>query len=75
MMCIFLAALSLKWKVICRLSSMLYFNQINLWRLLAPLQEEIDIYPYGLFWTKFNAEQLLFEGFLDAMRIFSSFEP
>ncbi len=29
----------------------------------------------GTFWTKSNFEQLLFEAFLDAMRIFGSIQP
>ncbi len=42
---------------------------------LAPLQGETDKCVYGLFCTKFNSEQLLFEAFFDVMRIFGSFEP
>ncbi len=42
---------------------------------LAPLQGNIDICLSGLFWTKFNAEQLLLEGFLAMMRTFETVEP
>ncbi len=36
---------------------------------------EIDICARILFWTKFNFDQLLFEAFFDAMRIFGSVQP
>ncbi len=48
------------------------FNHIKLSIHLVPLQGKIDICPRVLFWTKFHAEELLFEGFLAAMRIFGS---
>ncbi len=35
--------------------------------------KEIDIHAGGLFCTKFNSELLLFEAFLDVMRIFGRF--
>ncbi len=38
-------------------------------------QWEIDISAQELFCAKFNSEQLLFEGFFDAMRNFGSVEP
>ncbi len=52
-----------------------YFQHVNLLRPLAPPLGEINISARGLFCTKFNSEQLLFEAFLDAMRIFGSAEP
>ncbi len=61
--CVFLAVLGPKWKVICHFSAMLYFNHINLSSPLSPFQGEIDIRPRGLFQMKFNAKELLLEGF------------
>ncbi len=34
----------------------------------------IDIRTHGLFWTKFNSEQLLLEALFDAMCIFGNVE-
>ncbi len=48
---------------------------MNLSSFLTPLQGEIDICAQRLFCTKLNSEQLLFEAFLDMMRIFGSVEP
>ncbi len=73
--CVFLAALSPKFKVIFSFSIILYFDNINLSRPLSPLWEVIDICACGLFWAKFNSEKLLFEAFFAAMRIFGSVEP
>ncbi len=42
---------------------------------VAPLVGEIDICTRGLFCTKFNSKQLLFEDFFDVMCIFGSIEP
>ncbi len=42
---------------------------------LTPPGEGIEICACGLFRTKFNSEQLLFEAFFDVMRIFGSVEP
>ncbi len=55
--------------------SILYFNHIDLSSSLAPLGREIDICAHRLFSMKFNCEQLLFEVFLDVMRIFGIVEP
>ncbi len=52
-----------------------YFEHANLSRSPVPPQGEIGISAQGLFGTKFNSEQLLFEAFFDAMRIFRSVFP
>ncbi len=70
--CVFLAALSPKLNVIWHFSTISYFNLLI---PLVPLREEIDICSHGLFCTKFNSEQLLFEAFLNVLRIFGSTEP
>ncbi len=44
-------------------------------KALAPLLGEIDIWARGLFCTKFDSKQLLFEAFFHKMRIFGSIEP
>ncbi len=41
---------------------------------IAPLLGETDVCDQWLFCTKFNAQQLLFETFIDIMRIFGSVE-
>ncbi len=48
------------------------FENINLSSHVAPLLREIDMGAHWLFCTKFNAQQLLFEAFLDIMHIFGS---
>ncbi len=73
MYCVFLAVFSPKLNVLSLLSTILYFYHINLSGPLSPLWEE-DICARGLFCTKFNYEQFLFEAFLD-MRIFGSVQP
>ncbi len=40
----------------------------------APLVGEIDIYIHGLFCTKFNSKQLLFEQFFDIIGNFGSIQ-
>ncbi len=52
--------------------NVIFQPHINLSSSLAPLWRKIDIRPWGLFGTKFNVDQLLFEGFLAVMRIFGS---
>ncbi len=64
---IFLAALSSKLNVICRFSTILYFNHINLSRPLAPLQGGDRRMRSHTFCTKFNSEQLSFGAFFDVM--------
>ncbi len=53
----------------------LLFQLYHLSRLLAPLREEIDVYPRGLSCPKFDAEKLLFEAFFGIMGIFGSVQP
>ncbi len=74
MQSVFLAAFSPKLNVIYCFSTEKYSEVVNLSRTLAPLQGEIGICVQGLFCTKFNPKQLLFEGFLAVMRIFGSVE-
>ncbi len=47
----------------------------NLWRPLAPLLGEMDVCAHWLVCTEFNAQQLLFEAYLDLTYVFSSMEP
>ncbi len=42
---------------------------------IAPLWGEIEVCAHWLFCMEFNAQQLLFEAFLDIMHIFDSVEP
>ncbi len=67
---VFLAASSPKLELLSRFCTLLFFLDGNLSSPLATLWGKIDICRRGLFWTKFNAEQLLFERFLAATRIF-----
>ncbi len=46
----------------------------NFWSSLSPLLGDTDVGAHGLFCTEFNAQQLLFETFLDTLRIFGSVE-
>ncbi len=41
----------------------------------SSMQGGIYIWARGLFCTKFNSEELLFEPFFDVMRIFGNVEP
>ncbi len=52
-----------------------YFNHINLSSFLASLWGQTDTCDQGLFCTKFNSKQHLYESFFDAMCIFGSVEP
>ncbi len=74
MRCVFLEASSTKLNQLSPVSTFLYFKDGNLSSPLAALGKEIDICAHRLFWTKFNAEQLLLEAFLDVMRIFGGVE-
>ncbi len=67
--CILSAALSPKYNIFCYFST-LYFNHINLSSPLAPLRGEIDTCAQGLFYTKYNFQQLLSQAFFHGMRIF-----
>ncbi len=75
MRCVFLAAFSSTVNVLFLLSTILYFNHINLSSPLASLYRDIDIHARGLICTKFNSEQLLFEAFVDVTHIFGNIEP
>ncbi len=74
MWCVFLAAFSPEVNIYFLLSTVLYFNHINLSSPLAPLWG-IYIRACRLFCTKFRSEQLLFEAFLNVMCISGSVEP
>ncbi len=58
----------------CHFCTLQFFNYGILWSLLTPLLWEIDICAHGLFCTKFNAQQLLCEAFLEVLHIFGSVE-
>ncbi len=66
----FLAASSPEVNLLSHFSTLFYFKDGNFWSSLAPLLEEIDICAHWLFCLQFNDQQLLFEAFLDIMRIF-----
>ncbi len=51
------------------------FKPYNLSRPVAPLSGEIDICLRGLFCPKFNAKKVLFEAFIEILRIFGSIQP
>ncbi len=71
--CVFLATLSPKYNVFCCFNTQ-YLNHINLSSPLAKLRGEIDICVPGLFYTKFNFQQLLSEAFFYGMCIFGGVE-
>ncbi len=63
--------------LLSRFHTLLYFKDGNLsWPLVSLWGggAEIDMCPRGLFSKKFDGEQLLFECFFDATRIFGSVE-
>ncbi len=70
-----MAALSPKLNLLSRFCTLLFFKDGNLLSPLAPLHGEIDICVCGLFRTKFNAKQLLFQSFFDVVHLFGSVEP
>ncbi len=61
--CVFSAMLSPKWNVFFAVSINVIFQPYKSFEFLSSTQEEIDICPRGLLWTKFNAKRLLFEDF------------
>ncbi len=72
---VFLAVLSPRIECNLLFPFRIIFPTCQSFKPLAPFQWKIDISARGLFWTKFNSEQLLFETFFDAMRIFGSVQP
>ncbi len=70
----FTQVLDFIWNVFCGFYKC-YISIIWISSPLALLQRKIDIWYRKLFWIKFNAKQLLFEGFLAVMRIFGSIGP
>ncbi len=61
--------------LICHFFTLWYFKDGNLWKPLAPLLGEVDTSDHWLSCTRFKAQQLLFEAFLDVTRIFATIEP
>ncbi len=56
-------------------SAIEYLKHINFWSPLAPLLGTIDMCAQGLYCTKFNSQQLLFEAFFNIIGSFGSVEP